>query len=110
MGEMLDPGVDCIVFSSSCAPYGNLESMPILETGPQRPINPYGGTKLRVEKALKWYGEAFALRFVTLRYFNAAGADKDGDLGEEHDPETHVIQAGHGRTLRQEFSFPHIWH
>jgi UDP-glucose-4-epimerase GalE len=79
------------IFSSSGATYGSPPALPIDENTPQSPINPYGETKLIVEKALKWYGPAYGLRSVILRYFNAAGADPDGDLGECHVPETHLI-------------------
>ena len=67
------------------------ERVPISEDHPQNPVNPYGETKLVVEKMLRWYGQAYGLRFAALRYFNAAGADPDGKLGEDHDPETHLI-------------------
>jgi UDP-glucose-4-epimerase GalE len=80
-----------IVFSSTCATYGLPEQMPIREDTPQRPVNPYGETKLMVERALHWYGVAHGLRSVALRYFNAAGADPDGEIGEDHNPETHLI-------------------
>jgi UDP-glucose-4-epimerase GalE len=65
--------------------------VPITESAPQRPVNPYGETKLAIERALFWYGEAHGLRSVSLRYFNAAGADPDGEIGECHDPETHLV-------------------
>ena len=80
-----------IVFSSTCATYGLPEQMPIREDTPQRPVNPYGETKLMIERALYWYGVAHGLRAVALRYFNAAGADPDGEIGEDHNPETHLI-------------------
>ncbi|HEV2099219.1 MAG TPA: UDP-glucose 4-epimerase GalE, partial [Stellaceae bacterium] len=78
-------------FSSTCATYGNPEIVPLGEDARQLPINPYGETKLAIERALHWYGEAYGLRSVALRYFNAAGADPDGEIGEAHDPETHLI-------------------
>ncbi len=84
-------GVKQIVFSSTCATYGLPEQMPIREDTPQRPVNPYGETKLMIERALHWYGVAHGLRSVALRYFNAAGADPDGEIGEDHNPETHLI-------------------
>ena len=84
-------GLDRIVFSSSCATYGEAGPLPILETHPQMPVNPYGFTKLVIERALADYGAAYGIRAVTFRYFNAAGADPDGELGERHDPETHAI-------------------
>ena len=84
-------GVDQIVFSSSCATYGVPAQLPIAEDSPQNPINPYGRTKLICELMLRDYAAAHGLRFAALRYFNAAGADLDGVLGEQHDPETHLI-------------------
>lgn len=84
-------GVDRIVFSSSCATYGLSDALPIVETTPQRPINPYGRTKLVCEQMLSDHAQAHGLRFVALRYFNAAGADPEGELCERHDPETHLI-------------------
>jgi len=80
-----------MVFSSTCATYGTPEAMPITEDTPQHPVNPYGETKLMVERALHWHGKANVLTSVALRYFNAAGADEDGDIGESHLPETHLI-------------------
>ena len=84
-------GVSNIVFSSTCATYGIPEVGPITEDTPQRPVNPYGESKLFVERALHWHGVAHDLRSVALRYFNAAGADPAGELGERHDPETHLV-------------------
>ena len=86
---MRESGVDRIVFSSSAAVYGTPESVPIPEEAPLRPINPYGETKRIFETALDWYGSAYGLRSVSLRYFNAAGASER--YGEWHDPETHLI-------------------
>jgi UDP-glucose-4-epimerase GalE len=80
-----------VVFSSSCASYGVPQRIPIPEDHPQRPINPYGHSKLFVERLLADLERACALPWVSLRYFNAAGADPDGDIGEAHDPETHLI-------------------
>ena len=88
---MRETGVKQIVFSSTCATYGLPETMPIREDTPQRPVNPYGETKLMIERALYWYGVAHGLRSVALRYFNAAGADPDAEIGEDHAPETHLI-------------------
>src|ERR1019366_6383077 len=88
---MLEEGVDTIVFSSSCATYGIPAVVPISEDSPQQPSNPYGESKLFVEKALRAFGGAYSLHWAALRYFNAAGADPDGDLGEDHDPEPHLI-------------------
>lgn len=84
-------GVMKIVFSSTCATYGQPRRVPIPEDHPQEPVNPYGESKLMVERILRWYGEAYGLSWTALRYFNAAGADPDGELGEDHDPETHLI-------------------
>jgi UDP-glucose 4-epimerase len=84
-------GVGKIVFSSSCAIYGKPEAMPISEDTPKNPINPYGFTKLAVEHALDVYAHAYGFSFAALRYFNAAGADPRGRLGEDHRPETHII-------------------
>ena len=91
LSAMREAGIGRIVFSSTCATYGNPEAVPIGESAPQRPVNPYGETKLAIEHALHWYGGAYGLRSVALRYFNAAGADLDGEIGEEHEPETHLI-------------------
>jgi UDP-arabinose 4-epimerase len=88
---MREAGVDRIVFSSSCAVYGTPDALPIRESAPQRPINPYGETKLAIERALHWHAEAYGMRSISLRYFNAAGADPDVEIGERHDPETHLI-------------------
>ena len=88
---MLATGVKTIVFSSTCATYGLPETMPIREDTPQHPVNPYGETKLMIERALYWHGVAHGLRNIALRYFNAAGADPAGEIGEAHDPETHLI-------------------
>ncbi len=79
------------VFSSTCATYGLPEAVPITEDEKQRPINPYGNTKLAVERALADYAAAYGWGFAALRYFNAAGAAPDGSIGEDHDPETHLI-------------------
>jgi UDP-arabinose 4-epimerase len=84
-------GTDRIIFSSSCATYGIPPSVPITEDTPQNPINPYGMSKLVVERMLADFGAAHGLRWVALRYFNAAGADPDGEIGEDHDPETRII-------------------
>jgi len=92
-------GVRTLVFSSTCATYGNPVRVPIDETHPQAPVNPYGESKLMVEKMLRWYGEIHGLRWIALRYFNAAGADPDGDIGEDHDPESHLIPLVIGAAL-----------
>lgn len=88
---MRDHKVEQIVLSSTCATYGPPDVLPILEHSPQRPINPYGASKVMVERMLADFGEAHQLRWTALRYFNAAGADPDGEIGEDHDPETHLI-------------------
>ena len=88
---MLAAGVKKFVFSSTCATYGTPDSLPIIETMHQAPINPYGQTKLDVENALKAVAVAHGLSFAAFRYFNAAGASEDGSIGEDHTPETHLI-------------------
>src|SRR4051812_3103249 len=101
LDTMVERGVMRIVFSSTCATYGDPQRIPIDEAHPQAPVNPYGESKLFVERILHWYGRAYNLRSVALRYFNASGADPDGAIGEDHDPETHliplVIEAALGR-------------
>ena len=89
MGALLDAGVRHLVFSSTCATYGEPRALPIAEEHPQAPTNPYGWSKLMVEKVLQAYDAAYGLRYVALRYFNAAGAT--ARRGEHHDPETHLI-------------------
>ena len=91
LDAMTDMCVKHIVFSSSCATYGIPASVPIREEHVQAPINPYGESKRMVERILAWYRQAYGLRWTALRYFNAAGADPDGELGEDHSPETHLI-------------------
>ncbi len=91
LSEMARASIETIVFSSTCATYGIPETTPINEATPQSPINPYGASKLMVERILADYSYAYGLRYAALRYFNACGADLDGDLAEEHDPETHLI-------------------
>lgn len=88
---MLRHGVRKFVFSSTCATYGVPAALPITEDAPQAPINPYGQTKLDVEKALQALAHGQGLSFAAFRYFNAAGAAEDGSIGEDHDPETHLI-------------------
>ena len=88
---MLDHDVKKIVFSSTCATYGNPQYMPLDEKHPQAPINPYGRSKFVIEKIFEDYGRAYGLKYAALRYFNAAGASKDGQIGESHNPETHLI-------------------
>lgn len=86
-----DHGIDRFVFSSTCATYGMPDVVPIPENHAQRPINPYGASKLMIERMLRDFDVAHGLRSISLRYFNAAGADPDGETGEAHDPETHLI-------------------
>ena len=88
---MLEAGVEYFVFSSSAAVYGEPLQNPIPESHPLNPFNPYGQTKFFVEKVIQDYARAYGLKFISLRYFNAAGADPEGQLGELHDPETHLI-------------------
>jgi UDP-glucose-4-epimerase GalE len=88
---MAAESVTRFVFSSSCATYGEPTETPILESSPQRPINAYGETKLAVERSLPHFARAYGLGWISLRYFNAAGADPDGELGEDHAPEIHAI-------------------
>lgn len=89
LDAMRATGVDRIVFSSTAATYGQPEKVPIEETAPNTPTNPYGESKLAFEYAMRWYSEAYQLRFVSLRYFNAAGASEK--CGEDHSPESHII-------------------
>jgi UDP-arabinose 4-epimerase len=91
LNAMRAESANCLVFSSTCATYGVPRRLPIDEDHPQQPVNPYGESKLFVERMLGWFGAAHGLRHAALRYFNAAGADADGDAGEDHDPETHLI-------------------
>jgi UDP-arabinose 4-epimerase len=102
---MREARVDKIVFSSTCATYGIPADSPIRESAPQLPVNPYGETKLAIERALHWYGEAYGLRSVSLRYFNAAGADSEGEIGELHEPETHLVPLVLQTALKQR---PHV--
>ena len=91
LDEMVKHGIDNFIFSSSCATYGEPVEIPITENHPQNPVNPYGRTKLMVEQILSDFEHAYGLRHICLRYFNAAGADPDGEIGEDHRPETHLI-------------------
>ncbi len=86
-----DHNIKYIVFSSTAATYGVPEHMPIKETDPQNPINPYGLSKLMMEKMMHWADKAYGIKFVALRYFNVAGAAPDGTIGEDHGPETHLV-------------------
>ncbi len=91
LNKMKEYDVKKIVFSSTAATYGEPESIPILESDKTNPTNPYGETKLAVEKALKWADNAYGIKYTALRYFNAAGAIDDGSIGEDHNPESHLI-------------------
>ncbi|MBF8254931.1 MAG: UDP-glucose 4-epimerase, partial [Deltaproteobacteria bacterium] len=98
---MHEHGAGNLIFSSSAAVFGEPEYVPIDERHPKNPVNPYGTSKLMVERMLADFDHAYGLRSISLRYFNAAGADPDGLLGERHDPESHliplVLQAASGR-------------
>ena len=91
LDSMVAHGIDKIVFSSTAATYGEPERIPILETDRTEPTNTYGETKLSMEKMFKWVGKAHGIRYVSLRYFNACGAHKSGEIGEAHNPESHLI-------------------
>ena len=91
LDAMREAGVHRLVFSSTCAVYGDPVTTPIDEDHPTNPINPYGESKLTVERAMRHYGHAYGVRTIALRYFNAAGAEPGGELGEDHDPEIHLI-------------------
>ncbi|HEY4660889.1 MAG TPA: UDP-glucose 4-epimerase GalE [Terriglobales bacterium] len=101
LDAVMESRVRKFIFSSTCAVYGDPVKVPITESNPRQPVNPYGATKLAFENALEAYGRAYGLRFVSFRYFNAAGADESGTIGELHDPETHLIpvifQAAQGK-------------
>ena len=88
---MREHGCPAIVFSSSCATYGEPREIPLTEDHPQLPISPYGRTKLHMEHMIEDFSRAYSMRYAALRYFNAAGASRTGELGEDHDPETHLI-------------------
>lgn len=88
---MKEHGCNKIIFSSTCATYGEPGRVPITEDMPQNPVNPYGASKLMVERILEDYANAYGLKYAALRYFNAAGADPEAEIGESHDPETHLI-------------------
>jgi UDP-glucose 4-epimerase len=91
LNAMKSSSVKYLIFSSTCATYGVPVRVPISEDQVQNPINPYGDSKLAFERALPWFRQAHGLQYLSLRYFNAAGADREGDFGEDHDPETHLI-------------------
>ena len=98
---MVDCGIRKLVLSSSCASYGRPQTRPIPEEHPQWPMSPYGETKFAAERMLRWWDEVHGLRYVALRYFNAAGADPDSEIGEAHDPETHLIPLAIATALDQ---------
>jgi UDP-glucose-4-epimerase GalE len=106
LNAALEADVKKIIFSSTCAVYGEVAKVPIAEDNPREPVNPYGVSKLFFEQALEAYARAYEFRYVSLRYFNAAGADESGEIGELHDPETHLIPlalraaAGRGPELK----------
>ena len=91
LDALVRSNVESIIFSSSCATYGEALTLPMTEMHPQAAVNPYGFTKYVIEKALKDYARAYALKWASMRYFNAAGLDPEGELGERHEPETHAI-------------------
>ena len=99
---MVKFGCKNIIFSSTCATYGNPHTLPIKESHPQNPINPYGYTKLVIENMLKDFMKAYNMSYVILRYFNAAGASMLFDIGESHSPETHLIPLVIQNALRQD--------
>jgi len=102
---MLAVGVGNFIFSSSCATFGIPGRTPVPDDHPQRPVNPYGESKLFIEQVLGWYGKAHGFKSVALRYFNAAGADPEGNLGEDHSPETHLVPLAIGAALGR---FPYL--
>ncbi len=101
LNAALDAGVKKIIFSSTCAVYGEPAKVPIEENTPRQPVNPYGVSKMFFEQALEAYDRAYGFRYASLRYFNAAGADESGEIGELHDPETHLIPLALGAAAGQ---------
>ena len=93
LNAVVDSRIKYCVFSSTCAVYGSPAKIPITEDTPREPVNPYGASKLLFEQALKAYDQAYGLKFASLRYFNAAGADESAEIGELHNPESHLIPA-----------------
>jgi UDP-glucose-4-epimerase GalE len=91
LNTMLDTGINTLIFSSTCSVYGAPTKMPITEDDPRVPVNPYGVSKLFFEQAMEAYDSAYGLKYASLRYFNAAGADESGEIGESHEPEPHLI-------------------
>jgi len=102
---MKDFGVKYIVFSSTCAVYGYPEKLPVTEESPLNPVSVYGESKLAFEKILRWYDEIYGIKNICLRYFNAAGADLEGRIGEDHQPETHIIPLAIKTALGQQKEF-----
>jgi len=102
---MKDFGVKYIVFSSTCAVYGYPEKLPVTESSPLNPVSVYGESKLTFEKILRWYDEIYGIKNICLRYFNAAGADLEGRIGEDHQPETHIIPLAIKTALGQQKEF-----
>lgn len=105
LDAMRAASVENLVFSSTAATYGVPQADVLTEDHPQLPINPYGSTKLAAERMIREYGAAYGLRSVALRYFNAAGADPDGETGERHEPETHLIPLAAKGLLRDDYAF-----
>jgi UDP-arabinose 4-epimerase len=101
LNAALEAGVNKIIFSSTCAVYGEVDKVPIAENIPRQPVNPYGVSKLFFEQALEAYDRAYGFRYASLRYFNAAGADESAEIGELHDPETHLIPLALRATARE---------
>ena len=99
LDRMRAHGIGTVVLSSTCSIFGQVEEVPVHETVPVKPINPYGASKAMIEQVLRDYGRSYGLRSAALRYFNAAGADPDGELGEAHDPESHLIPLAIGAAL-----------
>ncbi len=100
LNSALDASIRHFIFSSTCAVYGKPEQIPIPERTPREPVNPYGTSKLFFEKALEAYSRAYGFRSISLRYFNVAGADESGEIGELHDPETHLVPLALAATLK----------
>ena len=105
----MDANVQKFVFSSTCAVYGVPERIPIVEDTPRQPVNPYGCSKLFFEHALEAYGRAYGMGFASLRYFNAGGADESGEIGELHNPETHLIPPCFVGRCRVGTGTPDLW-
>ena len=105
LAAMREAGCSKIIFSSTAATYGEPQEIPMPETHRQSPINPYGWSKLIVERMLHDYAAAYGFRYAALRYFNAAGADPEGEIGERHDPETHVIPLAIRGALSDDYAF-----